>query len=52
MKPGDIVTAVNGKTIRIENTDYEGRILLADVLSFAGTLDPCLTINIATLTSE
>src|SRR3954449_10041687 len=35
MKPGDIVTASNGKTIEINNTDAEGRLILADALAFA-----------------
>ena len=33
-KPGDIVTALNGKTIEVDNTDAEGRLLLADALSY------------------
>src|SRR3954469_2701319 len=35
IKPGDIVTAMNGKTIEINNTDAEGRLILADALSYA-----------------
>src|SRR5213075_1064500 len=35
VKPGDIVTALNGKTIEVNNTDAEGRLLLADALSYA-----------------
>ncbi|KAK9509542.1 hypothetical protein O3M35_006839 [Rhynocoris fuscipes] len=50
MKPGDIVVALNGKSISVEDTDNEGRLMLADALSFAKTLDPCLTVDVATLT--
>ena len=34
-KPGDVVTAMNGKTIQIDNTDAEGRLILADALTYA-----------------
>lgn len=50
MKPGDVVLGLNGKTIRLENTDNEGRVVLADALSYSSTYKPCLVINIATLT--
>ena len=49
-KPGDIVKAFNGKTIEILNTDAEGRLTLADVLSYAVTLRPEVIIDLATLT--
>jgi leucyl aminopeptidase len=50
-KPGDIVVAMNGKTIEIQNTDAEGRLVLADLLHYANsTYKPELMINIATLT--
>lgn len=49
-KPGDIVKALNGKTIEILNTDAEGRLTLADVLSYAVTLQPNIIIDLATLT--
>lgn len=50
-KPGDIVVAMNGKTIEIQNTDAEGRLVLADLLHYANTTySPELMINIATLT--
>lgn len=50
MKPGDIVRAKNGKTIEILNTDAEGRLTLADALSYAVDLKPDAIIDLATLT--
>ncbi|XP_071793607.1 cytosol aminopeptidase-like [Asterias amurensis] len=51
MKPGDVVTAMNGKTIQVDNTDAEGRLILADALSYAcSELNPKAVINLATLT--
>lgn len=49
-KPGDVVTARNGKTIEIINTDAEGRLTLADALDYANKFDPQAVIDIATLT--
>lgn len=49
-KPGDILTAKNGKTIEVDNTDAEGRITLADALCFAEELNPDVILDIATLT--
>ena len=49
-KPGDILTAKNGKTIEIDNTDAEGRVTLADALCYACELDIDEVIDIATLT--
>ena len=49
-KPGDIVRALNGKTIEVENTDAEGRLLLADALSYGRKLGLAPMIDIATLT--
>ena len=51
-KPGDILTAMNGKTIEVINTDAEGRLILADALSYAQTLKPEAIIDIATLTGS
>ena len=51
-KPGDVVKAMNGKTIEIANTDAEGRLILADALSYAETLQPQLIVDIATLTGS
>jgi leucyl aminopeptidase len=51
LKPGDIVTAMNGKTIEVLNTDAEGRLVLADGLTYADTvLHADYIIDIATLT--
>lgn len=49
-KPDDIIKAYNGKTIEIDNTDAEGRVTMADVLSFTSKLKPSYIIDIATLT--
>jgi len=49
-KPGDILTARNGKTIEVDNTDAEGRLTLADALCFASDLGVDEVIDIATLT--
>ena len=49
-KPGDILTAKNGKTIEVDNTDAEGRLTLADALCFACELGVDEVIDIATLT--
>ena len=48
--PGDVVTASNGKTIEINNTDAEGRLTLADALTYASNLKPDTIIDLATLT--
>ncbi|MFH1433619.1 MAG: leucyl aminopeptidase, partial [Candidatus Uhrbacteria bacterium] len=50
IRPGDIVTAMNGKTIEIQNTDAEGRVTLADSLSYAVKQKPDAIIDMATLT--
>jgi leucyl aminopeptidase len=50
IKPGDIVTARNGKTIEFISTDAEGRMILADGLSFAADKKPDYLIDVATLT--
>jgi leucyl aminopeptidase len=49
-KPGDIVTAMNGTTIEILNTDAEGRLILADALTYAERFKPAAVVDIATLT--
>jgi len=49
-KPGDVLTALNGKTIEVINTDAEGRLILADALSYAQKFKPAAIIDIATLT--
>jgi len=49
-RPGDIVSAMNGKTIEITNTDAEGRLILADALCYAKRYNPEAVIDMATLT--
>ncbi len=49
-KPGDVLKASNGKTIEVVNTDAEGRLILADALSYARKLGLGPVIDIATLT--
>jgi len=48
--PGDILTAANGKTIEVNNTDAEGRLTLADALHYACGLEPDAVVDLATLT--
>ncbi len=50
LKPGDIIKAMNGKTIEVLNTDAEGRLILADALSYAKKLGAKAIIDVATLT--
>jgi leucyl aminopeptidase len=50
IKPGDIVTASNGKTIEVNNTDAEGRLVLADCLCHAISLGAEQVVDLATLT--
>ena len=50
VKPGDVVQASNGKFIEIINTDAEGRLVLADVLTYAKRFSPAVAIDAATLT--
>jgi leucyl aminopeptidase len=49
-RPGDILTAVNGKTTEIGNTDAEGRLILGDALALASAENPSILIDFATLT--
>jgi leucyl aminopeptidase len=49
-KPGDVHTARNGKTFEVNNTDAEGRLILADALSYATELEPQMIVDAATLT--
>ncbi|MFY7698535.1 MAG: leucyl aminopeptidase [Legionella sp.] len=49
-KPGDVVKSLSGQTIEILNTDAEGRLVLADALTYAERLNPAFVIDIATLT--
>lgn len=50
VKPGDIVTSMSGQTVEIINTDAEGRLVLADALTYAERFNPRFVIDIATLT--
>jgi len=49
-RPGDILTARNGLTVEVNNTDAEGRLVLADALSYATEESPDLMVSMATLT--
>lgn len=48
--PGDVITMSNGKTVEVLNTDAEGRLILADALTYAQKLNPEIVIDLATLT--
>lgn len=50
IRPGDVVKISNGKTVEIEDTDAEGRVVLADALHYASQLKPDQMIDLATLT--
>ena len=52
LKPGDVLTAMNGKTIEIISTDAEGRLTLADAMAYAVKLGAKRIIDIATLTGS
>jgi len=49
-RPGDILTSLSGQTIEVLNTDAEGRLILADALTYAKRFQPELVIDLATLT--
>ena len=49
-RPGDVVTAMDGKTIEVDNTDAEGRLTLADAISYAKTKGASRIVDLATLT--
>jgi leucyl aminopeptidase len=49
-RPGDVIRSMSGKTIEVLNTDAEGRIILADALTYAQKYNPKVVIDIATLT--
>jgi leucyl aminopeptidase len=49
-KPGDIVRSMSGQTIEVLNTDAEGRLILADALTFVRRFKPAVVVDIATLT--
>lgn len=50
IRPGDILTMYNGKTVEVLNTDAEGRLILGDALSYSAKYEPDAIIDIATLT--
>jgi leucyl aminopeptidase len=50
VKPGDIITQHNGKTVEVNNTDAEGRLILADALSYSAELGAGRIVDLATLT--
>lgn len=49
-RPGDILKSLSGKTIEVLNTDAEGRVILADALTYAEKFKPRLVVDVATLT--
>ena len=49
-RPGDVLRSMSGKTIEVLNTDAEGRIILADALTYALRYKPALVVDVATLT--
>lgn len=51
-KTGDVIKAMNGKTVRIDNTDAEGRLILADALHYAKNFNPQFIVDVATLTGR
>ena len=51
-RPGDILTSLSGKTVRVGNTDAEGRLILADALTYAARFNPSQIIDVATLTGS
>jgi leucyl aminopeptidase len=50
IKPGDILTTSSGKTVEVDNTDAEGRLILADALHYSARFNPDIVIDFATLT--
>jgi leucyl aminopeptidase len=50
IRPGDILTAQSGKTIEVQNTDAEGRLILADALNYVRRYQPQVVVDLATLT--
>jgi leucyl aminopeptidase len=52
MRPSDVIKSRSGQTVEIENTDAEGRLILADALYYAGEQEPELIVDFATLTGS
>jgi leucyl aminopeptidase len=51
-KPGDIISSLAGKTIEVINTDAEGRLILADALTYGSRMNPAAMVDCATLTGS
>ncbi|KAF6199658.1 hypothetical protein GE061_005956 [Apolygus lucorum] len=51
MKPGDAVQGLNGKTVVIEDTHLEGRIIMMDPMTYSSIVHPCLMTTVGTMTS-
>jgi len=49
-RPGDIHTSLSGKTVEVTDTDAEGRLVLADALTYAKRFNPSVVVDVATLT--
>lgn len=52
IRPGDILTAYNKKTVEVVDTDAEGRLIIADALAYSKNYNPYLCIDVATLTGQ
>ncbi|XP_014261691.1 cytosol aminopeptidase-like [Cimex lectularius] len=52
LKPGDIIRSMNGKTIVVEHTDFDGRLALADALSYSGNYNPRFILDVGSLSNE
>jgi len=50
VRPGDILKSLSGKTIEVVNTDAEGRVILADAITYAKRYNPSAVVDVATLT--
>lgn len=50
MRPSDVITMLNGKTVEVTNTDAEGRLIIADALTYGAKYKPKYLIDVATLT--
>lgn len=52
LRPGDVIRSRNGKTIKITNTDFDGRLCLADALAYATVFNPKFILNVGTLSVD
>jgi len=50
VRPGDVLTSMSGKTIEVLNTDAEGRVVLADAITYSKKYNPSTVVDVATLT--